>query len=74
MNQLLIVFYVINSGLVLFEKHKFFPRLIIIDADTVNGPCFVIESYSKNKVVYLVKERELQARAFTKVYADDSEL
>ena len=70
----MIVYYIINSDLVLFENHKFFPKLIIIDADTVNGPCVVIESDIKNKVACLAKERELWARVFTKVYVDDSEL
>ena len=45
--------------MVLVENHMFSAELIIIEADTVNCPYFVIESNSKNKMVCLVKEREI---------------
>ena len=45
---------------------------MIINADTVKDSGFVIESNSNNKVVCLARERELLARAFTKVYTEDS--
>ena len=63
----MIKYYIIISGLVLFEDYNFSPKLMTIDADTVSGPYFVIDSESKNKLVCLAKERELWVRAFTKV-------
>ena len=44
-----------SKGFVLFQDHAFFPKLTIIDANAVNGPCFVIESDSNNKVVISAK-------------------
>ena len=70
----MIIYYIINLGSVLFKDHKLSPELVSIDADTVNGQCFVMENNSKNKVACLAKERELWARAFTKVYLDNISL
>ena len=64
----------INSGSVLFQDYKFSPNLTNIYADSVNDPCFVIESDSKNKVACLERGRKIWTRTFTKVYADDSYL
>ena len=45
-----------NEGSVLFQDYKFCSNSTIIDADAVNGSCFVIESDSNNEVVSLAKK------------------
>lgn len=62
----------LKSGSVLFVDYKFSPELRIIDADTVNGPCFVIESDSNKQTVALAKESETWAGSFTNLFAEDS--
>lgn len=61
-----------NESSILFQDYSFFPKLTIIDANAVNGPCFVIESHKSKKIVCLAKEKELLAEAFTEVYAQNS--
>ena len=48
-----------NEGSVLFQDYRFNPNFCMIDADTVNGPCFIIESNIQNGFVTLAQDKNV---------------
>ena len=61
----------IDEGSVLFIDYEVSPELSIIDADTVNGTCFVIETDAENGRVSLARERETWPSLFTIIYQEN---
>ena len=62
----------IDEGSVLFIDYKVSPELSVINADTVNGPCFVVETDAANERVSLAKERETWPSLFTTTYQENN--
>ena len=54
-----------NTGSVLFTDYKFCPTLVRIDADCVQGQCFVVESNLHNGIVSLALDSAKWANCFT---------
>ena len=46
-----------NDGSILFQDHIYLPNSIRIDANTVYGPCFVVERNPKQSIVVLAKDK-----------------
>ena len=61
----------IDEGSVLFIDYKVSPELSMIDADMINGPCFVIETDAANGRVSLARERETWPSLFTTTYQEN---
>lgn len=57
---------------VLFQDYLFSSDLIKIDADTINGPCFLVENDPDKDVVTLANDKEKWEGYFTSLHNNDN--